>query len=89
MCSTTEGAGDPASPPHLHDELVRARDELEAVRVVKLLRDVVAKGVAGATRRDTPALAVVRIAPQEVAHGALVRDLRGVTDKAVMGLSSD
>ena len=33
---------------HLHDELVRARDELQAVRVVELLRDVVAKGVAGA-----------------------------------------
>jgi hypothetical protein len=59
----------------LHDELVGTRDEGETVGVVKLLSDILTKGVSSSTRRDTPATSVVRIGPEEVAHGTLVRNL--------------
>mmetsp|Transcript_44789 Transcript_44789/g.127911 ORF Transcript_44789/g.127911 Transcript_44789/m.127911 type:complete len:210 (-) Transcript_44789:233-862(-) len=59
----------------LHDELVRAGDELQAVGVVELLGDVLAEGVAGPAGRDAPAAAVVGVRPQQVAHGPLVRHL--------------
>lgn len=45
----------------LHYELMGAGDERQAVRVVKGLANVVAKGVAGATGTDAPAAAVVRV----------------------------
>ena len=59
----------------LHDELVRAHDELEVVRRQELLRDVRAEGVARAARRDAPPAALVGVRPDEVAHGPLVGDL--------------
>lgn len=59
----------------LHDKLVRARDQVEAVGVVELLADVLPEGVAGPARRDAPAAAVVGVRPQQIAHGALVRHL--------------
>lgn len=45
----------------LHDELVSARDQIEVVGVDKLLDDVGAEEVAGAARRETPALDVYGI----------------------------
>lgn len=42
----------------LHDELVRATDQLNVVRQVEFLHDVTAEEVAGAARTDTPAGAV-------------------------------
>mmetsp|Transcript_35739 Transcript_35739/g.87962 ORF Transcript_35739/g.87962 Transcript_35739/m.87962 type:complete len:239 (-) Transcript_35739:313-1029(-) len=54
---------------------MRARDEVEAVGVVELLADVLPERVPGAARRDAPPAPVVRVAPQQVAHGALVRHL--------------
>lgn len=44
----------------------------QAVVVVEGLGNILAKGVAGATGRDTPAAAIVGVGPQQVAHGALV-----------------
>ena len=61
----------------LHDELVRTRDQVEAVGVVELLAYVLPESVSGAARRDAPAAAVVRVGPEQVAHGTLVGDLRG------------
>ena len=66
----------------LHDELVGARDEREAVVVVEGLGDVLAEGVARAAGRDAPATAIVRIGPEEVAHGALVRHLLDAVEGA-------
>lgn len=56
---------------YLHDQLVGTGYQCEAVGVVECLGDVLAKGVAGSTRRDAPATAVVRVRPQQVTHGAL------------------
>ena len=51
------------------------RDEGEAVVVVERFRDVLAEGVAGPSRRDAPAAPIVRVGPEQVAHGPLVRHL--------------
>ncbi len=59
----------------LHDKLVRARYQVEAVGVIELLADVLPEGVACAARRDAPAAAVVWVRPQQIAHGPLVRHL--------------
>mmetsp|Transcript_99434 Transcript_99434/g.256998 ORF Transcript_99434/g.256998 Transcript_99434/m.256998 type:complete len:343 (+) Transcript_99434:194-1222(+) len=56
----------------LHHKLVRTSDQLQAIRVVELFRDVLAEGVACAARRDAPAAAVVGVGPEQVAHGPLV-----------------
>jgi|ERR1719329_139734 len=45
----------------LHHKLVRPRDELQAVHVVELLRDVLAKSVTCPTRRDAPTTSVIRV----------------------------
>ncbi|KAI3480075.1 hypothetical protein L1887_57852 [Cichorium endivia] len=66
----------------VHDELVRARHEREAVVVVERLRDVLTKRVAGTARRDAPATAVVRVGPQQIAHGTLVRHFLDAVDGA-------
>ena len=57
----------------VHDQLVGPGDELQVVRVVELLRDVLAEGVAGSSRRNSPAAPVVGVGPKQVAHGPLVR----------------
>mmetsp|Transcript_1685 Transcript_1685/g.4987 ORF Transcript_1685/g.4987 Transcript_1685/m.4987 type:complete len:273 (+) Transcript_1685:109-927(+) len=59
----------------LHHQLMRPGDQLQPVGVVELLRDVLAEGVACTARRNAPAAAVVRVRPEKVAHGALVRHL--------------
>ena len=56
----------------LHDELVRARHEREVVVVVEALHDVGAEEEAGAARGEAPAVDLVRVAPEKVAHGAFV-----------------
>ena len=42
--------------------------------------DVLAEGVAGTAGRDAPTAAVVRIGPEEVAHGAFVGDFDYAVD---------
>lgn len=58
---------------YLHNQLVGAGHQCEAVGVVKGLRDVLAKCVASPSGRDAPPAAVIRVRPQQVAHGALQR----------------
>ncbi len=72
----------------LHDELMRACDEGKTVVVVKLLRDVLAKGIASTAGGNTPAHAVVRVRPQQIAHGTFVRDLlhAGLVHNVVEGV---
>lgn len=62
---------------HLHDQLVGSRDQCEAVGVVEGLRYVLTKSVACSSRRDAPAAAVVRVRPQQVAHGTLETEITG------------
>ena len=52
----------------LHDQLVGARDQRKAIIVVEGLADVLAEGVASATRRDAPSATIVWIRPQQVAQ---------------------
>ena len=59
----------------LHDQLMGAGDQGEAVIVVEGLADVLAERVASTTRRDAPATAIVWIRPKQVAHRSLVRHL--------------
>eukprot|EP00211_Chloroparvula_japonica_P017738 CAMPEP_0119131886 /NCGR_PEP_ID=MMETSP1310-20130426/10845_1 /TAXON_ID=464262 /ORGANISM="Genus nov. species nov., Strain RCC2339" /LENGTH=298 /DNA_ID=CAMNT_0007122483 /DNA_START=176 /DNA_END=1070 /DNA_ORIENTATION=- len=56
-------------------ELVGPHDEFEPVGVVELLADVLPKGVPRSTGGDAPAVALIGVAPQEVAHGAFVGHL--------------
>ena len=58
-----------------HDELMSAGDEVEAVVVIELLRNVLPESVAGSSRGGTPAGPVVGVGPEEVAHGAFVGHL--------------
>lgn len=60
----------------LHHQLVSPGNQLQAIVVVELDADVLAKGVAGTTWGDAPPAAVIRVRPQEVAHGALMRHLQ-------------
>lgn len=47
-------------------------DHFEVVGVVELFGDVLAEGVAGASRVHPPPCAVVGVGPEEIAHWALV-----------------
>jgi hypothetical protein len=55
------------------DQLVRARDQVDVVGGIELRDHVAAEQVPGASRREAPAVNVLRIAPQQVTHGAFVR----------------
>lgn len=44
-----------------HDQLMGAGHELQAVGVVERLGDVLAEGIAGTARRNTPATTIVRV----------------------------
>eukprot|EP00166_Cyanidium_caldarium_P005904 ctg_754.g447 len=59
----------------LHDQLVGARNQRQAVGAVEQLRNVLPERVAGAARRYAPAAAVVGVGPQQITHRALVRHL--------------
>lgn len=56
----------------VHHQLVRPRDQFQTVGVVEVLRNVLAESKASASWRDAPAVTVVRVRPQQVAHGSLV-----------------
>ena len=43
--------------------------------MVEGLRDILTKGVSGAPGGDAPAAPVIRVRPEEITHGALVRHL--------------
>ena len=73
----------------VHDELVCAGDESEAVLVVVLLADVGAEREAGASGRDSPAAPVVGVGPEEVAHGSLVGNLLDAVELANVVQSVD
>ena len=52
----------------VHDQLMGPRDPREVVRVVELLRDVLAEGVAGTSWADAPTASVIRVRPKKVAN---------------------
>mmetsp|Transcript_96302 Transcript_96302/g.171084 ORF Transcript_96302/g.171084 Transcript_96302/m.171084 type:complete len:257 (+) Transcript_96302:63-833(+) len=56
----------------LHDKLMSACNELEAIGMIELLRNVLSEGVACTAWRNSPAASVVRIGPQKVTHRSFV-----------------
>lgn len=60
-----------------HHELVSPRDQRQVVGVIESFGNVLAEGVAGSAGRNAPAASVVRIRPQQVAHGALKKKTKG------------
>lgn len=56
---------------YLHDQLMGPGHQGEAVGMVEGFGDVLSEGVAGASGRNAPPTAVVRVRPQQVTHGAL------------------
>ena len=58
-----------------HYQLVSPGHQSQAVGVVESLRDVLAEGVSRPPGRDAPASSVIRVGPEEVTHGTLVRNL--------------
>lgn len=63
---------------YLHDQLMGAGHQGEAVGVVEGFRDVLSEGVAGTSGGDAPPAAIIRIRPQQVTHRAL-RERQRVT----------
>ncbi len=51
------------------------RDHLQVVGMVELLSDVLAEGVARASRIHPPSGSVIRIRPKQIAHRSLMRHL--------------
>jgi hypothetical protein len=56
-------------------QLVCSADQVEAIYVVELRCDLAPKQPACPSRRNSPGLNVLRVAPHEVAEGPFVRDL--------------
>ena len=73
----------------LVDELVCARNQLQAIDVVELRGHFVAKQPACAAGADSPGFHFLRVAPYQVAEGAFVRDLLGARDHANLVKSAD
>lgn len=61
---------------------MRPRNQLQAINMVELAGNLIAKQPARAPRRNSPGLDVLGIAPHEVAEGALVGDFLGAGDDA-------
>ena len=58
----------------VHHKLMGTWDQLEAISMVELLWDVLTKRIASTSWGDTPTAAIIRVRPQQVAYGALVRN---------------
>ena len=59
----------------VHDQLMRTRDPRQAIRVVKLLRNVLTETITSAAWTDAPTAPVVGVRPEQIADGSLVRRL--------------
>ena len=57
------------------DKLVSTSDELEAVDVIELGRDLVTKKPSSTTRRNGPSLNIFRVTPDQIAESTLMRNL--------------
>lgn len=66
----------------LHHELMRSCDERNVVGAVELVDDVAAKQEASSTRAQAPAVDLLGIRPQQVAHGTIVRHFLFAIDDA-------
>ena len=56
----------------LHDELMRAAYEVDAVCLIEMSNHIAAEQVAGAPWTHTPANDFLRVRPEQIAHGTLM-----------------
>ena len=56
----------------LHHKLMGTGDSCQVVGVVKLLRNILAETVSSSSWRNTPAASIIRVRPQQVAHGTFL-----------------
>ena len=56
----------------IHHQLMGSRNQFETIRVIKVLRYVLAKRKSCTSGGNTPAMSVVGVRPEQVAHGTLV-----------------
>lgn len=71
------------------DKLVSTSNELQAIDMVELGCDLITKEPASATGRDSPSINVLRIAPDEIAEGTLMRNLLSTGDDTNLIDSAD
>lgn len=66
----------------LHDELMRSCNQCQAVIVVECFRDVLAERVTCTSWTDAPATSIIRVTPEEIAHGTFVRNFLDSVERA-------
>ena len=71
------------------DKLVSTSNEFQAIDMVELRCNLITEEPASATGRDSPSINVLRIAPDEIAEGTLVRNLLSTGDDANLIDSTD
>ena len=59
------------------DKLMSTSNELQAIDVIELGRNLVAKKPASTTWRNSPCLDILRVTPNQIAESAFMRDLLG------------
>ena len=71
------------------NELMSTGNKLEAVDVVELCSDLVAEQPSSTTWRYSPSSNVLRVAPDQIAEGAFVRDLLSSSNDAYLVKRAD
>ena len=66
----------------LHDQLVSPCDQGQTVVMIECLGYVLSECVACTSRTDSPTTSVIRITPQQIAHGPFVRYLLNSVQRA-------
>lgn len=59
----------------LHDQLMCSGHQCETVVMIECFRDILTKGVTCTSWTDTPSASVIRITPEEIAHGSFMGNL--------------
>jgi hypothetical protein len=74
---TEDGDNIPVLTPvvALHNQLMRSCHQGQAIVVIEGLGNVLTKGVACTSWTDTPSTTVIRVTPQQITHGTLMRHL--------------
>ena len=66
----------------LHHQLMRPRHKRQPIIVIKRLTDILPKRIPRSSRADPPPTPIIRIRPQQVAHGPFVRHLLDPVERA-------
>ena len=70
----------------IHHQLMGSWDQLQVIRVVELLRNVLAEGISSTSGWDTPAASVIRVWPKQVANGSITNIIELVKFTLHVGL---